>query len=200
MVIKEGTLGGDRLHESVLILDNAGRDGLIHIPQHRDAPPRLAVKHFLRRSRAVDNVVGSPEKLGDQLTFGDIDGLNQMGGQKTILRHGGGRQGKFGDFAPDQVQIRCALCALRKKLNEACVVNAVIIIMGAMHVQRGFGNGARANIKHIGQPLPGGGVQRFMHERDALGGREIGCAKPRHGHARRNGGGGVLRFRLNKNQ
>ena len=123
-----------------------------------------------------------------------------MRGEEAVLGHGGGREGQFGDLARDEVQIRRTLGVAGEHLEEACVVDAVEIVMAAVHVEAGLGDGPAADVEHIGQALARGGVQGFVHEGHALGRGEIGGAQAGHAHARGDSGGGMLGFRLHEDQ
>ena len=72
VVEEEGTLRGDALHVGVLVLHRAGQHRVVDVPDLGHAATLVAVQHALCRGRAVDHVVRSSEKLGDQLAFGHL--------------------------------------------------------------------------------------------------------------------------------
>jgi hypothetical protein len=68
----------------------------------------------------------------------------------------------------DDVEVRHGLCAPGEHLEEARVVDAVVVVVTRVDVQRGLGHGARADVEHVGQALAHRRVQRLVHVRDAL--------------------------------
>ena len=76
----------------------------------------------------------------------------------------------------------------------------MVIVVGTVDVEAGLGDGAAANVEHVGQALADGGVERLVHEGHALGRGEVGGAQPGHGHAGGDSRGGVLGFGLDEDQ
>jgi hypothetical protein len=103
-------------------------------------------------------------------------------------------------LAPDQVEVGRLGGVLGHHLDEAGVVDAVVVVVPGMHVERDLGDGAAAHVEHIGQALADRGVERLVHEGDALARREVGGAQAGHRHAGGDAGGGVLGFRLDEDQ
>ena len=92
-VIKEiGALCRHRLHIGILILYTAGGHRIIDIPNGRNAPALVTVQHLLCGCRGIDNVIGTPQILPDQLTLRHLNRLDEVGGQKSILRHDAGNE------------------------------------------------------------------------------------------------------------
>ena len=54
-----------------------------------------------------------------------------------------------------------ASCAfLAEDLEEAGVVDAVVVVVAGVHVERRLGHGAAADVQHVGQALADRGIQR----------------------------------------
>ncbi len=193
-------LRGHALHVGILVLHRAGQHGIVHRPQFRDAAALVAVDDPLRRSRGVDDVVGTAEVLGDQLALGHHQRLDQVRGQEAVLGHDTRGQRQLGDAVRHDVQVGHALCVLGHHLEEARVVNAVVVVMARVHVQRGLGHGPAADIQNIGQALADRCVQVLVHVGDALSRREVGGAQTGHRHAGGDGCRGMLAFRLDEDQ
>jgi hypothetical protein len=150
--------------------------------------------------RRVDEVVRLAEVFGHQLALGQAHRLDQVGGEEAVLADDGRRQRQLGGLARDEVEVGGALGVLRHHLDEAGVVDAVVVVVAAVHVEAGLGDGAAAHVEHVGQPLADGGVERLVHEGDALRRREVGGAQAGHRHAGGDAGGGVLGLRLDEDQ
>src|SRR3989338_1823120 len=200
MVKEEGALGGNSLQVEILILDGARHHGIIHGPQFRDTTPRISVDEALCRSRGVDDIIGMTQKFFNQLSFGNKNGLHEVGGEKAVLTDGTRGQGKFGDLVSDKIEVRSTLDILGKELEKTGIIDCVIIIMAGMDVETGFGHGAASNIKDIGEAFSDGGIEGLVHIGDSLTRRKVGGPEPRHGHPCRNGGGGVFAFWFGKNK
>ncbi len=123
-----------------------------------------------------------------------------MGGEKAVHRRHRRGQRQLGGLARDQIEVGGFLRALGEHLDEAGIVGAVVIVVSAMHIERGLGNRAATQVEHVRQALANSGVQRFVHESHALGGGEIHGTQTGHRHAGSHPSGGVLRFRLDENQ
>jgi hypothetical protein len=200
VVEKVRPLCGGGLHVGILVLHRAGHHGNIHVPDRRHAATLGAEQHLLRRRRRVDQVVRLAEELRHQFALGQHRRLDQMGGEEAVLADDRGSQRQLGDLAPDQVEVGRLGRVLGHDLDEAGVIDAVVVVMAGMHVQRNLGDGAAAHVEHIGQALADSAVERLVHEGHALAGRKIDGAQTGHGHARRDACGGVLGFRLDEDQ
>ena len=200
-VIEEiGALRCDGLHVGVLVLYGARCHRVVDVPDHGHAAAGLAVDQLLGRGRTGDDVVRATAELGDQLTLGHQQRLDEMGGQKAILTDRGRRQGQLGDLAGDQIEIGRLLGALAEDLGESGVVDAVVVVVRAVDVEARLGDGARADVEHIGQTLAHGRVKRLVHEGHALSRGEVHCAQAGHGHAGGDGRRGMLGFGLDEDQ
>ena len=194
------TLRRHGLHEGVLVLHPARHQRQVDVPQCRHPAAGRAEQQALCRRRAVDQVFRRTEVFGNQFALGLADRLQQVSGQKAVLGHHRRGQCQFGGAAADQVEVGGFLRAVGEQLEKTGVIDAVKIIVGTVHIERGMGDGAATHIQHIGQALAGGGVQRLVHEGDTLRRREIG--RPQTGH-RQTGGDcrcRVFGFRLDKDQ
>ncbi len=100
----------------------------------------------------------------------------------------------------DDVQVRHVLCVLGEYLEEAGVVDTVVIVVPRMHVEARLGHRPAADVQHVRQALAHGRVQRFVHVGDTLPGREIGRAQSGHRHSRRHRRRGMLAFGLDEDQ
>ena len=123
-----------------------------------------------------------------------------MGGEEAILRADAGRESELGDAVRNDVEIADFLGALAEDLEEAGVIDAVVIVMARMNVERGLGHGAATHVEHIGEALADGGIERLMHVGDALARGEVGGAQTGHGKAGGDGRGGMFAFGFNEDQ
>ena len=169
MIEKIGTLGDDRLHVGVLVLHRTGLHRIVDAPQFRNPPAGVTVQQALRRGRAVDDVVRPAEEFCNQFTLGHLQGFDQVRGQKAVLGHDRRGQRELRQLAANQVQVRGLLGIPGHELRKTGVVDTVVVIMAAMDIEAGLGDGAAAHVEHIGQPLADGRVQRLVHVGDALG-------------------------------
>jgi hypothetical protein len=140
VVEEERPLRGDALHVGVLVLHHAGHHRVVDVPQLRDAPALLAVEHALRRRRRVDEVVGPAEVLGDQLALGREHRLDQVGGEEAVLGDDAGIERQLGDAVGDEVEVGRRLGVLGEQLEEAGVVDAVVVVVPGVHVERRLGH------------------------------------------------------------
>ena len=148
----------------------------------------------------VDDVFGTAQVFGDQFALRQHQRFDQVGGEEAILRADAGRQRQFGNLVRNDIEVADFLRALAEKLEEAGVVDAVIIVVAAMHIEGSLGHGAAAHVQHVGQAFADRGVQRFVHVRDALSGGEIGRAQSSHGKAGGYGSSRMFAFGLDENQ
>ncbi len=200
MVIEIGALGSLCLHIGILVLHNAGLHGIVHVPDCRDTAPGLAKQQFLRGGGAFDLIFRSAQEFTDQFPFRHLQRFDQVGGEKSVLCDSDRGQGQLRDLSSDEIQIGRALGIPGKQLEETRVIDAVKVIVPAMYVEAGLGDGSAADVEYIGQALAGGGVQGFVHEGHTLGGREIGGAQTGHAHAGGYCGSGMFRFGLDENK
>jgi hypothetical protein len=200
VVEEEGPLGRHALHVGVLVLDQPRHHRIVHVPEQGNAPPGVPVEDALSGSGRLDLVVGASQVLGDQLPLWNQHRLDQVGGQEAVLGHRAGVQGELGDAVGDDVEVGRGLGVLRKDLEEAGVVDAVVVVVPGVHVERGLGHGAGADIEHVGQALSDGRVQGLVHVGNALAGGKVGRAQARHRHSRGQGRGSVLALGLHEDQ
>jgi hypothetical protein len=200
VVEKEGPLGRHALHVGVLVLDQAGHHRVVHVPQQGDAPPGVPIEDALSGSGRLDLVVGASQVLGDQLPLRHQHRLDQVGGQEAVLGHRAGVQGELGDAVGDDVEVGCGLGVLGEYLEETRVVDAMVVVVPGVDVERGLRHGAGADVEHVGQALADGRIQGLVHVGNALAGGEVGRAQARHRHARGQGRGSVLTLGLHEDQ
>ena len=193
-------LGGNRLHVRVLVLYRAREHRVVDIPDLRYAPAFLAIYEPLRGCRAVDDVVGASEELLDQRALRHLQGLDQMRGQEAVLADCRRGQRQLGDLARDQVEIGRTLCVVGEYLEEAGVVDTVVVIMTTVHVERGLGDRTAADVEQVRQTLSDRRVQRLVHERHTLRRREVRGAQTGHRHAGGNRGRRMLGLGLDEHQ
>ncbi len=186
------------LHVGILVLHRARQNGVVHVPQLGDAAAFFAVDDLLRRRRRVDNILGPAEVFGNQFTFRDHQRLDQVRREEAILADDAGGQCLLGDPVRHDVEVRHGLGVLGHHLEEAGVVDAVVVVVAGVHVQRCLGNSPTADVQHIGEAFADGRIQIFMHVGDALTGREVGRPQPGHRHACRHGCGCMLAFGLDE--
>ena len=144
-----GPLSRHRLHVGVLVLHRAGLHGLVHVPDLGDAAAGLAVNQLLGRGRTDDDVIRAAEEFGDQFPLRHHQGLDEVSGEKAVLGHRRRGQGQLGDLVADEVEVRRFLGVLTEDLEEAGVVDAVVIVVGAVDIETGLGDGAAADIEHV---------------------------------------------------
>jgi hypothetical protein len=200
-VVEEiGALGRRGLHVGVLVGDGAGHHRGIHVPDGRHAAALGTVDDFLGWRGGIDQVVRAAQEFGHQFLLRHQHRLDQVGGEEAVHGDDGRGQRQLGGLAADQVQVGGFLGALGEHLDETGIVHAVVVVVAAVHVQGGLGDGAAAQVEHVGQALADGAIEGFVHERGALGGGEVHRPQAGHGHAGGDAGGGVLGFRLQEDQ
>ena len=111
--------------------------------------------------------------------------LDQVRGQEAVLGDDARGQRQLGDAVGDDVQVGRGLGVLGEDLEEAGVVDAVVVVVPGVDVERRLGHGPRADVEHVGQPLADRRVERLVHVGDALPGGEVGRAQAGHRQARR---------------
>ncbi len=148
-----GTLGRHGLHVGILVGHCAGGHGRIDVPDGRHAAALRAVDDLLSRRRGVDDVVRITQELGHQRLLGHQHRLDQMGGEEAVHADDGRGQRQFGGLARDHVQVGGSLGVLGEDLDESGVVDAVEVVVGAMHVEGGLGDRPAAHVEHVGQTL-----------------------------------------------
>ncbi len=161
---------------------------------------RVAEDEPLRRRRRVDDVGRIAEVLLDQLALGQAQRLDHVAGEEAVLRDDARVERQLRDAVRDQVEVGGLLHVLREQLEEAGVVDRVIVVVAGVHVERVLGDGARRDVEHVGEPLADGGVERLVHVHDALPAREVRGAQARHAHAGGDRRGRVLALRLEEEQ
>ena len=100
----------------------------------------------------------------------------------------------------DDVEVGHLLGILGEELEEASILNAVVVIVAGVHVETRLGHGPGADVEHVRQAFADGGVERLVHVGDALPGGEVGGPQAAHGHAGGDGGGSMFTFGLDENQ
>ena len=100
----------------------------------------------------------------------------------------------------DQVEIGGLLHVLGKELEEAGVVDGVVVVVARVNVQGVLRHRAGRNVEDVRQPLPDRGVEGLVHVGDALTAREVRRAESRHAHSCGYRGGSVLPFRLEEDE
>ncbi len=200
VVEEERPLGGDALHVGVLVLYQARHHRVVDVPQLRDAAARVAVDDPLGRRGGLDDVLRLAQGLGDHLALGHQHRLDQVRGQEAVLSDRAGGQRQLGDAVGDDVQVGRRLGVLGEELEEAGVVDAVVVVVPGVHVERRLGHRPRADVEHVGQPLADRRVERLVHVGDALARREVRGAQAGHRHAGGDRGGGVLALGLDEDQ
>ena len=193
-------MGGHLLHVRFLILYRPGQNGIVHVPKLWHPPPFGTEEQFLGLGGTVDDVLGQAQELGDQFPFRQQQGLDHMGGQEAVLGHHPGRQGQFGDPVSQDVEVCHLLDILGEKLEEAGVVDGVVVVVPGVDAEAGLGHGAAAYVEHVGQALAHRGIERLVHIGDPLSRTEVGCPEARHGKPRGHCRRGVLPLGLNKDQ
>ena len=200
VIEEERPLRRDALHVGVLVLHDAGHQRVVDVPELRDAPAALAEDEPLRGRGAFDGVVRAAEIGGDELALGQPQRFDQVRREKAVLRHDAGRERQFRDAVRDEVEVGGMLGIRGEQLEEAGVVDAVVVVVARVHVQRRLGHGARADVQHVGQPLADRRVQRLVHVGDALPGREVRGPQTGHREARGHRRGRVLALGLDEDQ
>ncbi len=122
------------LHIGILVLHHACHDRIVHCPELGDPAPLLAVDDPLGWRRRVDDVVGRAEVRRDQFALGQHERLDQVGGKKPVLADDAGRERQFRDAMRDDIEIRHMLRVLCEYLEEAGVIDTVVIIVPGVDV------------------------------------------------------------------
>ena len=79
--------------------------------------------------------------------------MDQGRGQEAVLGHDTRGQCQLRYAVRDDVQVSNVLRFLGKELEEARVVNSVVVIVTGVHVQRRLGHGPAADIQDVGEAL-----------------------------------------------
>ncbi len=196
----ERSLGGDALSVGVLILHGAEDGGIVEVEQFGYSATGRAEDQALGRRRGIDVVCRVPEVLLDELTFGEQQGLDDVAGEKAVLRAEPGGERQLGDPVRDDREVGDVLNVLAEELEEAGVVDGVIVVVPGVYVEGLLGHGPSGHVQDISKALAGGGVQRLVHVGDALAAREVGRAEAGHAEAGGHGCCGVLPFGLEEDE
>ena len=153
VIEEERPLRRHALHVRILVLDQTGHHRIVHVPQQRDAPTGFTVDDLLRRGGRVDDVIGSPEVLGDELPLRYQHRLDEVGGEETVLGNDPGRECQLSHPVGDDVQVCRSLSIFGEHLEEARIVDAVVVVVPGVHVEGGLGHGPCTDVQDVGQPL-----------------------------------------------
>jgi hypothetical protein len=196
----EGTLGGDALRVAVLVLHRSEDHGVVEVEQLGNPPALRAEHQALGGRRRLDHVGRIAQVLPHQVGLRQPQRLEHVTGQEPVLRADPRVERELGDPVRDQVQVRGLLDVLGEDLEEARVVDRVIVVVTAVDVEGLLGHGAAGQVEHVREPLADRGVERLVHVGDALPGREVGRAQADQAHSGGDGGRGVLPLGLEEDQ
>ncbi len=196
----ERALRGHALRVAVLVLHRTEHGGEVEIVEFGHAPALLTEHETLRGRRRVDDVGRVAEVLVDERRLRHVHRLDRVAGQEAVLRANARVQRQLGDPSRDQVEVRRLLHVLREELEEARVVDAVVVVVPGVDVQGVLRHGAARHVEHVGETLADRGIERLVHVRDALAAGEVGRAQPREAHARGDGRRRVLALGFEEQQ
>ncbi len=114
------------------------------------------------------------DELFHELRFGQLQALDGVGGEKTVLDVEKWRLGLFGDAPSDQRQIGGLLDIAREQHAPATVRHTHDIVVAGVDVQTLRSQRAGADVKHHRQTLAGDDVEHFFHQNEPLPGSEVG--------------------------
>ena len=170
MVVEIRALRGSGLHVGILILHRPGLHGLVHVPDRGNPSACRSEQHTLGRRWTLDLVIRTPQVFLYEFPLWHLYRFDQVGGKETILSHGCRGEGIFGDLAADNIQVSSPLGIVGEYLEETRIVNTMEIVVSAMHVETGLGDGPATQIEHIRQALARRGIQGLVHECHTLRG------------------------------
>ena len=96
---------------------------------------------------------GSPRYSLIELALGQPQRLDHVAGEEAVLRADARVERQLGDAVRDQVEVGRLLHVLGEELEEAGVVDRVIVVVAGVHVERVLGDGARRDVEHVREPL-----------------------------------------------
>ena len=188
----ERALGGHALGIALLVLHHTEHRRIVQVEHFRDAAPHLTEHEALRRRRRFDAVGGIAEIRLDERRLRQLQALDDVAREESVLRANPGIERQLGNPVRDEVQVGRLLHVPREDLEEAGVVDRVIVVVAGVHVERVLGHRARRDIEHVREALADRGVERLVHVGDALPAGEVRRAKAGHRHPGRHRGRGVL--------
>ena len=150
----ERPLGRHSLRIAVLILDGSEHRRVIDIEDLRNPATLLAEHQLLRGRGRVDHVCGITEILLDKLALGESERLDHVAGQEPVLGAQPRRERQLRDPVRDEGEVSGALDVLGEELEEARVIDRVIVVVPGMHVERMLGHRPGRYVQHVGEPLP----------------------------------------------
>ncbi len=160
-----GPLPDSALHVRVLVLDDAGHQGVLGVEQ---------VAHGLARVA---------DEAAQEVVFGQQDVLDRVRRQEPVLGHEPGRLAVLGDAAGDGGQVRGFLAVAGEEHAPAAVGDAHHVVVAGVDVQALAGQGASPDVEDDRQALAGDDVQDFLHQDEALSGGEVRDPAARQGEA-----------------
>ena len=179
----ERTLGRDTLRVGIPVLQHPEHGRIVEVEHLRNATADVAENETLRPGGTVDPVRGVAQVLLDQGGFGKEQGGHHVAREIAVLGQDAGVQGQFGDPMRDEVQIRRLLHVLREELEEAGVVDRVVVVVTRLGVLRLLGQGASRHVHHTGEALARERVERLVHGGEPRSARESRGAETRHAQA-----------------
>ena len=100
----------------------------------------------------------------------------------------------------NDIEIGRTLRPIAHHLEKTGVIDTVVIIMGTVNIEARLGDGATADIEHIGEVFAHRRIERLVHKGDTLRRGEVGRTQTGHGEAGGHRRCGVLTLRLDKDQ
>jgi hypothetical protein len=128
---------------------------------------------------------GSPRYRFTSSRSGEADRLDHVAGEEAVLRAHPRIERQLGDPMRDEVQVRRLLHVLGEELEEARVVDRVVVVVPGVHVEPLLGDRPGRDVEHVREALSHGGIEGLVHVHDPLPAGEVRRAQPHHAHPRR---------------
>ena len=143
---------------------------------------------------------GIADELAQQLVLGQQRVLQCVRGQEAVLADQEGRLGLLGNASRDGGQVGGLLDVAGEEDAPARVGHGHDVVVAGVDVERLAGQRPRTDVEHDRQPLAADDVQDFLHQHEALAGREVGDAAAGERKALRGGCRGVLGLGLDERE
>ena len=161
------------VHVVLLVLDGTEEHRVLEIDHGRHPATGGTEEHALGLGRTLDDVVGSAQKLTQQIGLGLVEGPLEVGGEEAVLHVHPGVQGLLGDLAQDDRLIGGLLGVLGEQDDPTRVERRVDVVVATVDVERVFRERSCRHLDDHGRELARRVVVLLDAVDDALTGGEV---------------------------